>query len=55
MAHELAMEEIVAHSGTQFDPSVVEAFQRVIERVPRSIEGEATAAEVEPERREEAA
>lgn len=55
MAHELAMEEIAAHSGTQFDPTVVEAFQRVIERLPRGMEEEAGVAEAERERREEAA
>ena len=55
MAHELAMEEIAAHSGTQFDPTVVEAFQRVIERLPRGMEEEAVTAEAEPESREEAA
>jgi HD-GYP domain-containing protein (c-di-GMP phosphodiesterase class II) len=29
-----AVQEIVAHSGSQFDPVVVEAFLRVIDRFP---------------------
>lgn len=32
LPHEEAMEEIIANSGSQFDPSVVEVFQRVVER-----------------------
>lgn len=33
MANEDAMEEIIRNSGTQFDPEIVDAFIRVIERI----------------------
>ena len=32
-AHEQAMEEIFEHTGTQFDPDIVDAFTRVVERM----------------------
>ncbi len=38
-----AVQEIVTHSGTQFDPAVVEAFLRVIEQLPVQAEAEARA------------
>ena len=42
VTHGEAVEEIVAHSGTQFDPFIVEAFLRVVDRFPAASEGETT-------------
>jgi HD-GYP domain-containing protein (c-di-GMP phosphodiesterase class II) len=42
-----AIQEIVAHSGTQFDPIVVEAFLRIVERIPVEAGGAARPPEEE--------
>jgi HD-GYP domain-containing protein (c-di-GMP phosphodiesterase class II) len=34
LSHQEALEEIVENAGGQFDPSVIEAFKRVLERMP---------------------
>ncbi|MGD0764831.1 MAG: HD domain-containing phosphohydrolase [Dehalococcoidia bacterium] len=55
MAHELAMVEIAANSGTQFDPAVVEIFQQVVQNLPRETEEGEQARETASERGDKAA
>ena len=40
VGHAEAIQEIVAHSGTQFDPAIVEAFLRVVDRFPTESEAD---------------